>query len=465
MTSLEAILATLDEVATQAGDLVELRYQRRTTLSLLARDQAIAVAERAARVGVHVRVLCDGTWGSAVTERVDVDDLRAAIARARRNARATRTGRSGTDPQRRGGLATGCFRHPGGDELAAISVEDKVARLRSWTAAARAASPLVTMTFGRYREIVEETAVVTTDGARAAQHIVRPDAFLVVMASDGEHDAALNTGAGVAGGWNDLWSHPALAAGVEATVARCVELLRAPSPSPGRGRVVLAPALTGLLCHEAVGHVLEYDCVHGASIGRRPGARIGSELVTVLDAGVIDDARPAGFTYFDDEGVAAQTAPLVTEGRITGYLHDSASAAATESAATGNARAWTCADAPLIRMRNTYLRAGEVAVDELIDGIDDGYVFAGEGSGQSEANGSIVLTCPYGWRIERGRRTHLVRGAALTGNAVEILSSIDGVSREFAWAMGTELCDKGGQSARVDAGGGYVRCALQVTGS
>ena len=58
---------------------------------------------------------------------------------------------------------------------------------------------------------------------------------------------------------------------------------------------------------------------------------------------------------------------------------------------------------------------------------------------------------------------HLLRGVTLTGNAFEVLESIDAISQEFTWDLGSGHCGKG-QPAKVDAGGPYVRCEVLLGG-
>jgi len=44
-----------------------------------------------------------------------------------------------------------------------------------------------------------------------------------------------------------------------------------------------------------------------------------------------------------------------------------------------------------------------------------------------------------------------------------VLQSVDAVSRDFLWDLGSGHCGKG-QPAKVDAGGPYIRCRAIVGG-
>ena len=57
----------------------------------------------------------------------------------------------------------------------------------------------------------------------------------------------------------------------------------------------------------------------------------------------------------------------------------------------------------------------------------------------------------------------MVRGVNVTGNAFDVLKTVDAVSHEFEWDLGAGHCGKG-QPAKVDAGGPYIRCQAMLGG-
>ena len=145
------------------------------------------------------------------------------------------------------------------------------------------------------------------------------------------------------------------------------------------------------------------------------------------------------------------------------YLHDRASAAREGVAPTGNARAWEYDDEPLIRMRNTYIEPGEQSLDELIAGIEDGYMLDSPSNGQADSNGEFMFGTMEAYRIQNGVKGPLLRGVNLAGKAFEVLGTVDGVSSEFRWDLGSGHCGKG-QPMKVDAGGPWLRCQAILGG-
>ena len=87
----------------------------------------------------------------------------------------------------------------------------------------------------------------------------------------------------------------------------------------------------------------------------------------------------------------------------------------------------------------------------------------GAGSGQADANGEFMFGTGYVYRISNGKKVELLREATLSGIAFDVLRTVDAVSKEFRWDLGTGYCGKG-QAAKVDAGGPYIRCKITVGG-
>jgi TldD protein len=66
-------------------------------------------------------------------------------------------------------------------------------------------------------------------------------------------------------------------------------------------------------------------------------------------------------------------------------------------------------------------------------------------------------------RIRNGKLCEMVRGVTITGIAFDVLQTVDAVSTEFRWDLGSGYCGKG-QPAKVDAGGPYIRCQALLGG-
>jgi len=119
----------------------------------------------------------------------------------------------------------------------------------------------------------------------------------------------------------------ALRAEAERLAAELLALRAAPALDPYIGPAILSPEATGVLFHEAVGHRLEGDRQDDDHEGRTFRGQAGQQVLPAF-LGVVDDPTLAaaagsslnGYYRYDDQGIAAQRAVLVKEGRLEGFL-------------------------------------------------------------------------------------------------------------------------------------------------
>lgn len=457
----------LRTIAADAKHWLELRAHDRRSLQIMVRKGELESAASRKVCGVGVRVLIDGTWGFSSTARLDREGILEAVRDATSSAQQSSRGKANKISRLADcRLAVGDFKSGDAEDVARHSTEEKTSLVVDTEARIRRSSPSIRSAVCRYTELIDEKWIVSTDGADA--HI--EDAKLEFMTSaiaarDGEMTVGFK-GSGVTGGWDDLFARWTPENMIEHVSRVAVDLLSAPYAPGGAATVILNPELVGLLAHEAIGHTVEADFVlSGSAVSGKLGSKVASELVTLADSGpaVVGDPSAGGVVLVDDEGVPAGRTVVIERGVLTSYLHDRETAAIFDVAPSGNARAWQYDDEPLIRMRNTYIEAGTSSLEEMIAGIDDGFLLAGVGSGQADANAEFMFGVQEAYEIKHGKLGRLLRGATISGDAFEVLSAVDMVSSGFEWALGSGNCGKG-QPARVDGGGPHVRCRVVVGG-
>lgn len=449
-----------------SDDHVELRYHAKRTRSVAVEKGRVDQAKVSEHTGVGVRVLSQGTFGFASTDQLEVGAVVRAIETARAAARASASVRKeklAAPPATE--LADGIFETDGYAELNAASIDDRLALALAMEERARGGSSKIVSASAGYTEIFEEKGIVTSDGAHAWTRVARPELRVSAVA---QKDGELQRGArsvGVTGAWDCLFRRSSSDELGDAAARMAVDLLSASYPEGGRRKVLLSPSIVGLLTHEAIGHTVEADFVEAGSCARdRIGTSVASELVTLRDSGTSDHAAGAGgILDVDDEGVHAKSATIIENGVLKSYLHDRHTAARFGVAPTGNARAWEYDDEPLIRMRNTYIAPGTQDLEEMIAGIDDGLMLDGPRNGQADANGEFMFGTLQAWPIKNGKRGEMQRGVNISGMAFDVLSTVDGVSKDFQWDLGAGYCGKG-QPAKVDAGGPWLSCDVLVGG-
>ena len=456
----------LEDALATADGFVELRYHAKSSRSIGVEKGKVERSQSRHRKGVAVRVLDSGGWGFASTGTLEIDAIRRSIDAARVAAQAGAAGRkAGIDQLPATELARGDFDQPGIDEILERPLEEKVEMARTLESHIRGASSAVNSATCTYNETLEEKAIVTSDGAAAQFRLVRPEMRLSAVA---ERDGQLSSGSesiGVTGGWHCLFRNGSGEHFAEKAARTATDLLSAKNPEGGRAIVILAPSIVGLLVHEAVGHTVEADFVQSGSVAAgKIGQNVASGLVTICDSGASEYYDGAGGTIpVDDEGVIAGRTTIIEDGILKSYLHNRESAARFGVAPTGNARAWEYADQPLIRMRNTYMAPGSSTLEEMIVGTVDGYLVDGPRNGQADATGEFMFGVQEARRIRNGKLGEMVRGVTISGIAFDVLKTVNAISQEFRWDLGSGYCGKG-QPAKVDAGGPYVRAQVLLGG-
>lgn len=458
--------ALLEELVKKSNHFVELRYHKRTANSFAVQKGRVDVANHSITAGVGVRALIDGVWGFSATADLSRAGIEKAIQLAIANGKTLSHFKGkGTVELARGELSREDFTGPGFDEIQNMSVADKLSQVVRYESELAKAAAKIQTAICRYKEIIEEKIIITSDGADCSFKIVQPEVSLAAIAEDHGAQVSSYKSAGVNGGWQCLYSHPSLENLVDSTAQLAVDLLKAKFPQGGQKQCILAPTVVGLLCHEAIGHTVEADFVKSGSIAKgKIGEMVASPLVNMCDSGCETIAGYAvGNLPFDDEGVVTETTRIIDKGQLVSYLHNRESAYEFKVKPTGNARAWLYDDEPLIRMRNTYMEPGDQDLSQMIAEMDDGYLIDGAGGGQADSNGEFMFGCGHVWKINKGKKTELLREATLSGIAFDVLKSVDAVSKEFQWDLGSGYCGKG-QPAKVDAGGPYIRCKIHVGG-
>lgn len=197
-----------------------------------------------------------------------------------------------------------------------------------------------------------------------------------------------------------------------------------------------APVVFDPLCARSLLSHL-FEAVSGSSIYRRSsflvdqiGKTIASSNVTIVD----DALRPAGLgsSPFDDEGVPAQTTPIIEEGVLKNYLHSAYTARKLSARPTGNGSR-ASSGVVTIGPTNFYLKGGTETPEEIIGSVDRGlYVVELIGFGVNTVTGDYSRGAVGLW-IEKGKLTHAVQEVTIAGNLLEMLRSIEMIGNDVTF--------------------------------
>ena len=217
--------------------------------------------------------------------------------------------------------------------------------------------------------------------------------------------------------------------------------------------VVLGPGWPGILLHEAIGHGLEGDFNRKktSAFAGLMGERIASPGVTVVDDGTITDRR--GSLSIDDEGTPTSNTVLIEDGILTGYMQDRLNARLMGVSPTGNGRRESFAHAPMPRMTNTYMLAGDHDPKEVMGSVRNGLYAVNFGGGQVDiTSGKFVFSASEAYLIEDGKIGAPVKGATIIGNGPDVLTRVKMIGNDMQLDPGVGTCGKDGQGVPVGVG-------------
>ncbi len=245
----------------------------------------------------------------------------------------------------------------------------------------------------------------------------------------------------------------------EEAARRAEELLKSEKIDPGTYDIICTPDFTGLIAHEAFGHGAEMDMfvkqrAKGAEYFNK---RIASDAVTMHDGAASCD-EVASYA-FDDEGNLACDTVIIDSGIFVQGMCDELSALLLDIKPTGNGRRDSWKRKAYTRMTNTFFAPGDNSLDEMIRGIDHGYILEGATSGMEDPkNWGIQCVATKGREIIDGRLTgRIVSPVYLTGYVPDLLASITASSPDLKLS-GAGYCGKGWKEwVKVSTGGSHIK--------
>src|SRR6266851_1037479 len=250
---------------------------------------------------------------------------------------------------------------------------------------------------------------------------------------------------------------------------QAVALHKADRCPQGNMNLVLDSSQLGLQIHESIGHPIELDRVLGMeanfagtsflTLEKLRTLRYGSDLVNVVADATEAHGPGLGTFAFDDEGVAAQCTPIITNGLFTGYISSRETADTIgEHRSNGTMRAEGWNRIPLIRMTNISILPGEkpLTFDQLIAGVDDGiYVQTNRSWSIDDKRYNFQFGCEIGWEIKGGKLGRMFKNPSYSGITTEFWNSMEAICSRDQWTLwGTPNCGKGQPMQTMGTGHG-----------
>ena len=425
----------------------DIRLVNGHTISIQTENGAVENAGSSYSIKALIRVLGKTGWGYACVSPFDTDDEKAKRAAVERAAKLA------SFPTVKADVADVPYEAPHSWNASAREqkerpLEEKTEELLTLERAAQL--PGIAATTARYAEQYQDVYFEDANGYEARSSVCRT-LYTVTAVAANNGDMQMNYEQDAVVGPLRTTDFIGKA---ESCAKTALDLLSAKAVPGGKMPAILDPAIGGVFAHEAVGHASEGDQVRdGVSVlGPRRGEQVGSKLVTI-----IDDPSMHGYGYepFDAEGIAAGPCELIKQGVVNKFMHSRETLAAVglESGEAGHARAEPGMQ-PLVRMSNTYIKEGDASYEEILETCRNGILLIGSCGGQVDpGRGVFQFNAKYGYKIENGETTQMLRDVSLSGDILSVLHNISLCGKERRMSSG--MCGKG-QNVPVSDGAPHV---------
>src|SRR3984957_1873635 len=451
----------LDAAALGRVSYADARVVAIRNRSLTTKSGAVGHASESESLGIGVRVIAQGAWGFAASADLSRNGVESAAARAveiaKASARVKREDvRLAPEP-----AAVADWTTPYKVDPFTTSVEQNLDLLLKVDSDMRAVAGLTLAETGMNFQR-EESWFLSSEGSDIHQTKYSTGAGYTTYAFAGSEIQKRSYPNSFGGQWQncgyELIDEMKLVENARRVAEEAVALHHADQCPEGAYTIILDGSQLGLQIHESVGHPIELDRVLGMeanfagtsflTLEKLGHLRYGSELVNV-----VADARQAhgpglGTFAYDDEGVAAQSTPIITNGLFTGYLSSRETAhtiGATRSGGTLRAEGWN--RLPMIRMTNISILPGEkpLTLEQLIASTDDGiYMETNRSWSIDDKRYNFQFGCEAGWEIKSGKRTRMLKNPSYSGITTEFWNSMDAICSRDEWTLwGTPHCGKG----------------------
>ncbi len=451
------------DLAHEAGaQYADVRVVNHREESLSVKDGIVEELASSETEGIGVRVLAGGAWGFASSRLITKDEIDKITNQAMQIARASALvsgEKVDLGPQV---TSQGSYQTPLKIDPFNVPLEEKLALLMKADGEMSKVQEVRTRR-SHATAIKEHKQFANTEGASTEQTIYETGGGIQATAVGGSEIQVRSypnafARQQVTGGWEELlgWDLPGNG---QRIASEAVALLSADAcPSNLTTTLILGGSQLALQVHESCGHPTELDRVYGSEAAYAGTSFLTTEKLDNFHYGsavvnlTADSVRPLGLGTFgwDDEGIPAQSSPLVREGLFVGYLMSRETASKLARTSNGCMRASGWNRIPIIRMVNVSLEPGTWKFDDLIADTDDGvYMESNRSWSIDDKRYNFQFGTEIGYEIKHGKMGRMLRNCTYTGITPEFWNSCDAVCNADHWVMwGTPNCGKG-QPAQI----------------
>ncbi len=444
----------------RGGDFAELYLEYRVYNFVNMEEDILKETAESISLGLGIRVIAGEKTGYGYTNDLSSEQIRTAALTA---AAIAETGASRQFPGFKE-VKPAKDVYPVNQPLHNIGLPQKIELVKSAYASCQKRDPKIKKVKVLFQDQVQYITIINSEGLIARD--ARPQAKLAcyAVAEEGKRREFGYSGGGGRVGleYFERALRPDQIGQDSADDA--LRLLQAVPAPAGEMPVVLAPGHSGVLVHEAVGHLLEADFNRKRTsiFWDKMGKKVGSPLLTIYDDPTIPFFR--GSYNIDDEGTIPRKTLLIDRGVVAGFLQDRLSARLMGQSLTGHGRRQDYSCHPIPRMANTFVEKGQDDPADILKSVGKGIYAEKFEGGQVEDSGKFTFSISSGYLIEEGRLTAPIKQATLIGTNIDILGKIEMVGHDLAFGLQTGTCSKEGQDVPVNDGCPTMKISRMTVG-
>ena len=472
----------LNAARSKGATYTDARIGRYLNQFVVTRENKVENIVDTESYGMGIRVIADGCWGFAATDKLDNDSIakaaQMAVAIAKENARL-QTEPVELAPQK--GYGEVSWKTPIEKNGFEVPIKDKTDLLLSVNDAAMkgGANYVNSVIF----LVNEQKYFASTDGSYIDQDIHRIWPVFAVTKIDeksGKFETRQSLSAPRGMGYEYLEPRESdkihgvttlyrdrydMLEDAKAAAPQAEEKLKAKSVEAGKYDLVLDPTNLWLTIHESVGHPSELDRVLGYEANyagtsfltldkwKSGKFNFGSKNVNIVADKIQHGSL--GAVGYDDEGVEAKKWDIIKDGILVNYqaIRDQAHIIGLkESQGCCYADSWS--DVQFQRMPNISLQPGKSSLipDEMIKNVEKGIYIIGDSSFSiDQQRYNFQFSGQLYFEIKNGKIAGMLNDVAYQANTQEFWNSCAAVCDKSDYRLGGSFFDGKGQPGQVSA--------------
>src|SRR6267142_1143668 len=424
----------LDTAQLRGASYCDVRVMHLRQRDLTTKNGQVGTLAQSESIGIGIRVLANGAWGFASTDRLTREGVASCAAQAVSIAKASALAKRGDVVLAPEETHIDSWQSPFRKDPFEIPLERQIALLLAADGEMRRVKGVtLTETDMQFRKI--DSWFASSTGSRIHQRKVITGCGIVATSFQGD-EIQKRSYPNSFGGQHALQGY------------ELVESL-------------------GLQIHESVGHPIELDRVLGQeanfagtsflTLDQLNKLRYASDTVNVVADARLDHGQGLGTFAYDDEGVPAQCTDIIKAGQFRGYLSNRETAhlvGLKRSSGTMRTESWN--RLPIIRMTNVSLLPGTWAYKDLLADTDDGILMETNRSWSiDDRRYQFQFSTEIGWEIKGGKRGKMLKNPSYSGITTEFWNSCDAICKREHWTLwGTPNCGKGQPMQTMGTGHG-----------